>query len=314
MVLIKKSNRGLSHTRNVGLDYLSSSLPLGGGDIQILEHSPSKSVEYIHFLDSDDWLELDCIEICVKNALQTKAEIVWHNYLIYDDLNQKMLGLRDALFKDFLPLESNGYSPLEIFTSWSGESFSWAWCGMYLFASEMRELRFVENIESEDAPFGMMLFSLAKKVSILNQGLAIYRLRENSISQHTLNRTGFTPKWPPHMQDIVLAFDGNHQEIRLYHFDYSHCIMCIELEKFLHSFCIEDSMQKAIRRLMKPRVALAFGACTFRVDPRNCRMLCKQILHMADIPLKLKIAFYLPHFYQLLKKMKIFFSKLRISR
>lgn len=281
---------------------------MGGGGIQILEHSPAKNVKYIHFLDSDDWFELDCIEECVKSVIETHSEIVWHNYLIYDDTKREMLGIKKDLFKDFL--SSNIYSPLEIFTQWSYETFSWAWCGMYAFESEMKKLRFVENIESEDAPFGLMLFLLAKQIYILDKGLAVYRIRENSISQHTLNRKDFIPKWPEHMQDIVQAFEGNHQEIRLYHFDYSHCIMCIELEKFFLTLHLDNHMKQLVKKIMKPRISLAFGSCTFRVDPRGCRSLCKQLAsHTSSLPLKLKIAFYFPNLYQFFKKIKTYIKK-----
>ncbi|KGI52994.1 hypothetical protein LR59_13640, partial [Campylobacter sp. MIT 97-5078] len=39
----------------------------------------------IHFVDSDDYISLDCIELCVKNMLEKNLEILVHNLTEYDE-------------------------------------------------------------------------------------------------------------------------------------------------------------------------------------------------------------------------------------
>lgn len=56
MKVIKQKNLGPSHARNAGLDMASG--------------------EYIAFVDSDDYIQYNAIEILVNNALSTQADIV----------------------------------------------------------------------------------------------------------------------------------------------------------------------------------------------------------------------------------------------
>ncbi|RDU74342.1 hypothetical protein CQA57_02360 [Helicobacter anseris] len=302
IALIKKENKGLSHTRNVGLDYLAQSL-VGGGGLEVFEHQSPLIVDYIHFLDSDDWLELSCIEECVNSALASQADIIWHNFFIFSEENGKIEGICQGLFENFCNEKS--YTPLEVFSKLGGKSFSWAWCGMYRFYGSAKNLRFVEGVESEDVPFGMMLFSLARQVFILDKGLAFYRIRPNSISQHTLHQSGFVPKWPAHMTDIVKAFDCNPCDVRYYSFAYSACVMCIEIDKFVKSIPLELELRNKLFEMIGHRAFFAFGSITFAKDPRNCRKMLEALQEYKKYAsFGSKVAYHFPRIYKILKAIK----------
>ncbi|MCW1336559.1 glycosyltransferase [Campylobacter jejuni] len=44
----------------------------------------------IHFLDSDDYLELDCIEKCVNEMSKSDLDICVHSYVKYDETKKEM--------------------------------------------------------------------------------------------------------------------------------------------------------------------------------------------------------------------------------
>ena len=227
IALIKREkNGGMGASRNSALDYLSQSS--GGGGIQILEHSPSKSVEYIHFLDSDDWLELDCIEKCVDIALRFQAQIVWHGCKHFYEATQE---IKESDFPKCLGLEEKQvYSGLEIFSKLPFSSFSWVWQGL-IAVWLAQEIRFEEGIESEDAIFGMQTFALAQKICLIFDNFYNYRIRPNSASQHTLkNKNAQGISFPPHQRDIIEAFDDIFT-IRHYRFAYSCAIISLRIDR-----------------------------------------------------------------------------------
>ena len=65
IVYIEKENGGLSDARNVGLDKMTGS--------------------YVTFIDSDDWVELDYVEILYKKIIEYQADISVGNYYSYNE-------------------------------------------------------------------------------------------------------------------------------------------------------------------------------------------------------------------------------------
>lgn len=62
IIAIHKKNSGISDTRNIGID--------------------KSTGDYIMFVDSDDYLELDCIEKLMKIIAEEKSDIVMFNYYL----------------------------------------------------------------------------------------------------------------------------------------------------------------------------------------------------------------------------------------
>ncbi len=62
IIALHKQNGGLSSARNAALDK-----PLTG--------------DYVTFVDSDDWIEYDTYEYCIKELAQHKADVIQFNYM-----------------------------------------------------------------------------------------------------------------------------------------------------------------------------------------------------------------------------------------
>lgn len=65
IIIIDKKNSGVSNSRNVGIE--------------------TSNGEYITFLDSDDWLELDAIEIMMNFVIKKDVDIVRSNFIANEE-------------------------------------------------------------------------------------------------------------------------------------------------------------------------------------------------------------------------------------
>ncbi|MGX3010099.1 glycosyltransferase family 2 protein [Helicobacter sp. 23-1044] len=139
----------------------------------------------IHFLDSDDFLAHDCIEICMQNLIAKNLEIFAHNWSDLSECGERKNGWYLSDIK-----KQNYESGLEMLVANKYYAFFFAWQGAFRARILNRyALRFSENIYHEDHDFGTLLFCLAHKVAYQNAPLYIYRQRAESI-MNTQNANG----------------------------------------------------------------------------------------------------------------------------
>ena len=165
----------------------------------------------IHFVDSDDYITQDCIEICVQALLEKDLDIVVHNIKHFYEENKS--------FKqgEFLQnLRQNTYeSGLKLLKENKLYSFYFAWQGLFKASILNRyALRFTEGIYHEDHDFGTLLFCLAGKISYTNEPLYIYRQRANSIITAQKN-TDFPSKMPSFLEPLRADFK-DYKALRAY--------------------------------------------------------------------------------------------------
>ena len=177
IVYIEKENGGLSEARNVGLDKMTGS--------------------YVTFIDSDDWAELDYVEILYKKIIEYQADISVGNYYSYNEDEETYYFhiYGDSYYEkvyDNISIFENLYESQEM------KSFALisAWGKLYK-AKLFDYLRFDKGKLGEDGYFNQKMYLSVNKVVYLNKGLYAYRQRSGSITNT------WTEKWMHALVDAM---------------------------------------------------------------------------------------------------------------
>lgn len=169
IISIIKENGGLGSARNTGV---------------------SKSTgEYIYYLDSDDYIELDMLENMYNEAKDKNLDIVICGY-------NSVYGSKKvpSIISEKLIKETKNNDKSKIFNTVS------AWCKIYKRDFLLKqEVKFVEEkVWYEDLAYSIKLMSSTNKIGIVNKPFYNYLIRENSIMNSS--------KLPKNL-DIILAFE-----------------------------------------------------------------------------------------------------------
>lgn len=159
IIVINKENGGLSSARNEGLKYARG--------------------EYISFIDSDDYIESNFLEILYDRAKSEDLDITYCSYTrLYEDDRIEKRKRKDILYDKCMSGVDFLYNQLV-----NEDYFETAWSGIYKakFFNE-ENIRFYENILHEDVDFTPKVLLVAEKVKLINNYGYIYRERENSIT------------------------------------------------------------------------------------------------------------------------------------
>ena len=177
IVYIERENGGQSEARNMGLDRMTGS--------------------YVTFVDSDDWIELDYVEILYKKITEYQADIAVGNYYSFNE-TEGMYYFH--IFGD--SYHEKVYDNVSIFENLyeSQEMKSFAlisvWGKLYK-ADLVKHLRFDIGKLGEDGYLNQKIYLLAEKTIYLNKGLYAYRQREGSSSRI------WTEKWMHALVDAM---------------------------------------------------------------------------------------------------------------
>ncbi|HEP3241409.1 TPA: glycosyltransferase family 2 protein [Campylobacter coli] len=297
ITLFDKKNGGQSTARNVGIEYFSGEYKLKN-KTQILKensliefniegnnpyeiYTVYKSykafndekdltkftypiIDYIIFLDSDDYWELNCIEECVPRM--DGVDVVWF------DAKVKLDGIKESnwksVFKFFnwseeLIINKNMW--LEQIVKNNIFFFYWAWAGMinFKFLKNIK-LKFINHIVQEDDHFGILLFSQMSYCYILPKEFYNYRIRKHSTMNYSndydLNSI------PVFFRDNVEVFENVYQAKMYFHVS-SNLITGIELLDFINSLDCEILKMTLLKYIIPIYMKNAYEIIHFSKDP-----------------------------------------------
>lgn len=152
--IVEQENGGLSSARNAGM--------------------AAAEGEYVWFVDSDDYIERDCLSALLVKAEREELDVLcFKPYLLFED------GKREVFE---IPFEEDG-------KRYEGTAFivkvgmpPAAWCAIYRrgFLSA-NGLRYMEGIYHEDQEYTPRAYCLAKRISYVDRCVYDYYQREGSI-------------------------------------------------------------------------------------------------------------------------------------
>ncbi|MBT0824264.1 glycosyltransferase family 2 protein [Campylobacter lari] len=295
ITLFDKKNGGLSSARNVGIEFFYGEYEtqyiekenelnvfkiVGNNPQNIYKIYKYKNalasdkleiskIDYIIFLDSDNYWELNCIEECVVRM--QNVDVLWFDHAcIYDDgIEDKGQKTRMNVFNftQECTITPRDYAKQAIKVGSRDISFSWGGMIDFSFLKQLK-LKFINKIINEDIHFGMVLFSCASNIYILPKRLYLCRLRANSISNHDKKITKANVS--EYFKDLYEFFGENAKEAKNYLKAASRMITALELIEFFKDQKSENAL--AIKETFLPfYVKKALMIKKFKKDPLNLK-------------------------------------------
>ena len=177
IIYIEKENGGLSDARNVGLDKMTGS--------------------YVTFVDSDDWVELDYVEVLYNKIIEYEVDISVGNYYSYNE-DEKLFYFHMSADSYYEKVYDNVSIFENLYESKEMKNFALiSACGKLYKAKLFDYLRFDKGKLGEDGYFNQKIYLLVGKIVYINQGLYAYRQRNGSITKT------WTEKWMHALVDAM---------------------------------------------------------------------------------------------------------------
>ncbi|MFE4706051.1 glycosyltransferase family 2 protein [Peribacillus simplex] len=144
IILLNQTNQGQAKARNEGLRICTG--------------------DYLLFVDSDDWIESKCVQICVETVLRTKSELI-----IFDI---RLIKQKEIIYEEF---------DLSIFNSHSGP------CNKFYSIDLWKDKKFPEQFWYEDLGVIPIIVGKCEKKVKINEALYNYDFTRQESQSHQIN-------------------------------------------------------------------------------------------------------------------------------
>ena len=301
-IIISKENDGLSSARNVGIEFFEGKYhfkeseseedlfkfclndELNPYKIHFLYQNKNKlneeKIDYLIFLDSDDFWKLDCLEQCVKRM--EGVDVLWFGVKPFYD------GIKEGDFTSTLQLLDFNEESIILTKDWAKRIrekkqpfFYFSWSGMINFHFlQKTKIKFInEAILYEDDYFGILLFLMADLIYIYPQKPYIYRLRAGS----AMNYTNENKKVAQYFRKQTEVFELE-EDKRAYHVASSYARATLGLETFLQECDDEEAKFIISYCLMPTYTSSSFRILSFEKDPLEIMERCVRLKkYMKDL-------------------------------
>ena len=189
VMVIHKQNGGLSDARNVGTDYADG--------------------DWILYLDSDDYLENNALEILVEAQKKYKADLVIGNFC-YSYADHEVVA--ESPYHGEVVF--NNHDAMEALMAGKLQTFAW---GKLIRSSIAKMYKFPVGKLFEDHFWTHLVLGIAENVTYINTPILHYRQRDDSISfTFNISRLDVLDGWcerakylEVHYPDLTLVFLHN---------------------------------------------------------------------------------------------------------
>lgn len=234
-----------------------------GKDVRIIEHPQNIGTgatkntaidnakgEYLFFMDSDDEITSDCIEVLYKAMMEEPVDFVAGSYDRRKLNNQIIPGFHYPTMKivgnsDIMSYQYKGYSPkITVFT----------WNKLYDISFLRRNnIKAIPNHINEDVTFTPQVIFNASSCYLLSHITLVYNIRENSISDIELKSLSW--KHINQKKEIVLFLQSLlnksiGKSIYPYLLRRFICYMALGITMILKSNCIDDKSKRNIVQIL----------------------------------------------------------------
>lgn len=157
--IITQKNGGTSVARNTGI-----------------KHTNTK---YLTFIDSDDWITENYLEILYNKIEETNADIVRASYKFYFEEDNSY---KSAKIREIHKINTNS----NIERLYKGYAGAFVWAKLYKTTLlKDNNILFYEGFTAEDCPFSSLVYLYSKKITFISDELLFYRKYNLSMTANT---------------------------------------------------------------------------------------------------------------------------------
>ncbi|MCE7228842.1 glycosyltransferase [Campylobacter coli] len=308
ITLFDKKNGGQSSARNVGIEYFSGEYKLKNKTQTIKENSLIEfnlednnpyeiytvyksykafndkkdlinftypNVDYIIFLDPDDYWRLDAVEQCVIRC--KNVDLVWFDYkMFYDNIDKQyyenvenLTKTQMQIYEYFAPEIINVQQWLERMIKIQSTLPFWCVCAAcYSFSYLKRiQLKFLDGFIHEDVHFGILSFIQAENIYIFPSQLYYYRIRSSSTAAY--DKKVAKENITPYIEDLCGNFNGDIKKAKHYHAKSSNFFNAFYIREFIKNKLDDKKGQMLEEAIFMYLYFWHFDLRDFEKDPRD---------------------------------------------